>query len=68
MAKKLELKKCKVVMGKKQEYPVMLLDESGRLLTSVTIYMQNGMTETQKKTITKSLKLAFDELIKNEEI
>ena len=68
MAKKLELKKCKVVMGKKHEYPVMLLDESGHLLTSVTIYMQNGMTETQKKTITKSLKLAFDELIKNEEI
>lgn len=63
---KLDIGKCKVVTGKVFiDYDVMLLSEDGNLLTSISIYKESGMTEAQKKSIRKKLKLALDDLIAN---
>lgn len=63
---KLDVSKCNVKIGKNYtDYDVMLLSEDGNVLTSVAIYKESGMTELQKKAISKKLRLAFDELIAN---
>jgi len=63
---KLDIGKCKSVTGKIFiDYDVMLLAEDGNPLVTISIYKESGMTEEQKKSIRKKLKLALDELIEN---
>lgn len=63
---KLDIGKCKSVTGKIfRDYDVKLLAEDGNPLVTISIYKESCMTEAQKKSIRKKLKLALDELIKN---
>ena len=63
---KLDIGKGKSVTGKIfTDYDVMLLAEDGNPLVTISIYKESGMTEAQKKSIHKKLKLALDELIAN---